>query len=461
MTSATNATSRLGKFVARCRKEVFPPVVADKAAACLLDAIGLGILAHDERTSSAMRALLVPVRSGKMIARVWADGMPVAVSEAVTANAFAVHAQFHDDCLNVSAAHPGSLIVPVAVSLAEALDRCLDDVLRAIVAGYATLHFLGAGERVAKAMIYRGIRTSPTLGPIGAAAAAAVVLGLDEGRATNAVAMAASITGGLLEPVRAGSDEWRMQNAHAARGGLLAAQLAEKDVEGAPDALEGAKGLLRVMAGMNEPLPEWSVDPKIDAILEAWAKPWATLGDNVAAVAAAKLLHESGVNTARIRRITVRICRLHAEYPGTSFKGPYVRVTQAIASTLFATAAMLVYGHLEYEISLEHRNDARILRLVGLTTVEADDAYTEFDASVELELDDGSKLARTASDSPKVLLYHDRKTSSDLFEARLASGGMPAGTGRDVAGMIYDSMDRSQRISMRLLLDRIVQGCPR
>src|SRR5690606_29081595 len=112
-----------------------------------------------------------------------------------------------------------------------------------------------------------GFRTSPTLGTIGAAATAAAGLGLGPDEATNAVAMSCNITGGILEPVLSGSDEWRVQNAHAARGGLLAAQLAQRGTIGAPNALEGAKGFLRIMVGTTTPPESWSADPIPESIL--------------------------------------------------------------------------------------------------------------------------------------------------------------------------------------------------
>lgn len=454
-TDPSNATERLGAFVARCVEEPLAPELLEKAAVCLLDALGLAVMARDERTFAAMRSLLAPVAQGPMTARLWADGGRAVLSEAVAANALSVHALFHDDCENSSWSHPGSLVVPVAATLAEATGASLHRTLRAIVAGYAAVHWLGAEERVALALISRGVRTSPTFGTIGAAAAAAVVLDLDRVSATNAVAIASTTTGGVLEPVRAGSDEWRVQNAHAARGGLLAAQLAERGVVGAPDALEGPKGLLRSLAGLTETPPAWRADPLPASVLEVWSKPWATLGDNVAVVAAAKLLFDTGLDSARIRSITVRMHRHYAEYPGTSFPGPYERVVQAIASTRFSTAAMLVHGRLDYRISVEHRKDPAILRLVELTRIEPDDSCTQFDAIVEATLDDGSTLRREASQSPRTLIFHDRPTATALIAQRLTEGGRPKGAGHHVASAVFAAIDPAARAELGAVLDRV------
>jgi len=197
----------LGDYIASFATIRLDPDIREKALICLLDTLGLSLSAATEPTTQAALALSYPLKSGGATA--WASGARLAASEAAFANGVAAHAHFQDDTDHDSWTHPGSLISPVAVSLGEALDAPLGTVLKALTAGYATLKWLGAGEAVARGLIGRGIRTSPTFGTIGAAAAGAVLLGLDAAKAANAIGIAACTTGGTLEPVRCGSDEWR------------------------------------------------------------------------------------------------------------------------------------------------------------------------------------------------------------------------------------------------------------
>jgi 2-methylcitrate dehydratase PrpD len=453
MEETIGATARLGRFVADTATRTLPPEVAAKAAFCLLDALGLALLAGTEKTVVAINALLTPLPDGA--ARVWGDGRRVALADAVTANAVAVHAQFHDDTDYSSWTHPGSLVVPVAVALAESADAPLSEVLRAIAVGYDAIEWLGARDEVARGLIERGIRTSPTLGTVAAAASAAAVLRLDRAQAANAIGIASSITGGALEAVRSGSDEWRIQNAHAARGGLLAAQLAQQGIAGAAQGLEGPKGLLRALAGLDAVPAVWHETPRIDAILGVSAKPWATLGDNMSAVIAAKLLRERPQPAARIAKITIRIWRHFTEYPGTSYRGPFERVTQALASMAFATAAMLVCGELEYDISAERRNDRRILDLIPLISIEPDDLGTPYDATVTVEFEDGTVMTNSADEGNASQLFHDRATATALFENRLTRSGYPAGTGASAAAAAIDAATGGSMPSMRQWLDRL------
>src|SRR5919201_2819162 len=105
MTDPSNATERLGAFVARSVQDALAPALAEKAAICLLDALGLAVMAREERPFRALRSAISPVGTGPLTARLWPDGARAALSEAVTANALAVHAQFHDDCENSSWSH--------------------------------------------------------------------------------------------------------------------------------------------------------------------------------------------------------------------------------------------------------------------------------------------------------------------------------------------------------------------
>lgn len=443
----------LGRFIAGQARTELPPRVTVKTACCLLDSLGLAVLAREQSTAAAMRALAAPAAAGRAAARIWPDDETVALSDAVAANAVAVHAFFQDDNDGPSWSHPASLVTPVAVSLGESVDAPLADVLRAMAVGYGAMAWLGAKERVARALIHRGIRTSPALGTVGAAAAAAAILQLDDERAAHAVGIAASITGGVLEPVRCGSDEWRVQNGHAARGGLLAAQLAARGAQGARAGLEGPMGLMRSLAGLDE-VPEWGVEPTVDTVLDVWAKPWATLGDNLPAVAAAKALRDAGAQASQVVGIRLRVWRHYAQYPGTAFPGPFETVAQAIASTAFGVSAMLAHGVLDYGVSLERRTDGEIVRLAKLVAIEPHDDDAN-DATAELRFADGSTMTRCARDVVPSLFHHDEPVATALLEARLIAGGWPPGAGAQAAALVFAAAHGRSVAGIGELLDLV------
>ncbi len=90
-------------------------------------------------------------------------------------------------------------------------------------------------------------------------------------------------TGGTLEPVRCGSDEWRVQNGRAAQGGLVRRELAARGVAGgARCAGKDRRGCWRSLAGLDRTPEQWQRGPRCrDDDAEIMAKPFATLGDNM------------------------------------------------------------------------------------------------------------------------------------------------------------------------------------
>jgi hypothetical protein len=128
---------------------------------------------------------------------------------------------------------------------------------------------------------------------------------------------------------------------------------------------------------------------------------------------------------------------------------------QALASTTFCVAAMLAYGELEYEIPEQHRQDRKILAVVDVTTIEPDDEGTHMDASVEVELADGSRRMRASKEAPATLFFHDRAMATRLFEQRLVRCGFPRGHGEAMATSLFEAVQDGGSLDIRALLDRI------
>jgi hypothetical protein len=113
---------------------------------------------------------------------------------------------------------------------------------------------------------------------------------------------------------------------------------------------------------------------------------------------------------------------------------------------------MLVYGELEYDKPQDHRQDAAILRLASLVEIQPDDDGGPYDADVTVELEDGTRATRSASQAPRSLLFHDRPTSTALIEQRTATAGRPAGTGTRMAQALFAGLDGSGSIGSREFL---------
>jgi 2-methylcitrate dehydratase PrpD len=415
------AAVMLGQFAARHGSSPLETRVAKKAAHCLLDALGLAVAARNEKTVQAASETVTDIPKLSNSSQLWISSRRAVLSEAVFLNALATHAHFQDDMDGPSWTHPASLIVPAAVCAGEQNNVPLEHVLRGIAVGYAALAWIGAREKVARGLIGGGFRTSPTLGTIGAAAAAAAVMQLDESQAAHAVAIASSVTGGILDPVRAGSDEWRIQNGLAARAGFLAAQMASRNVKGALDALDG--GFLRAYTGLRRKPREWSEAPSIDSICDSYVKPWPTVGANLAPCSVAKVLFDEGLSAARISSGRIEIWKPYVDYPGTTFAGPFVSPVQAQSSTSFCVSAMLMYGELNYDTLLRAGELDDVSKLASAFHVQPFRSGGPLSARLRLELSDGKVVTRTADATLDALIRPDEAATLATFVVRLTTAG--------------------------------------
>jgi 2-methylcitrate dehydratase PrpD len=175
---------------------------------------------------------------------------------AALANGTSAHALDFDDMCFVSLAHPSAPLVPAALAAAETSGASGRSVLDAYVTGFEIEARLG---RVMNPRHYeRGWHCTSTLGTIGAAAAAARLLGLDVAEAAHALAIAASEASGLKENF--GSMVKPLHAGLAARNGVLSALLAKAGLTASGQALDGPQGFLRAFDSAGADLAEAIAD---------------------------------------------------------------------------------------------------------------------------------------------------------------------------------------------------------
>ena len=155
-----------------------------------------------------------------------------------------------DDVDRGSVLHPGAVVIPAALAVAEIRSKSGRDFLSAIVAGYEVA--IRIGEAVGKKHYYFFHNTS-TCGVFGAAAAASWLLDLDEERIVWALGNAGTQASGLWEFNAEGAMSKHLHAGRAASNGVLAALLAERGFTGPSRILEGERGFFRATAPDADP----------------------------------------------------------------------------------------------------------------------------------------------------------------------------------------------------------------
>jgi 2-methylcitrate dehydratase PrpD len=108
---------------------------------------------------------------------------------------------------------------------------------------------LGLAGRPGKTALSAGWHPTTLLGHFGAAAVAGKIMKLDEERMTNALGLAYHQAGGAGSGVSDGALAKRMGPGFAAKAGITAALMAERDITGERDPLEGKTGLFHTYMG--------------------------------------------------------------------------------------------------------------------------------------------------------------------------------------------------------------------
>lgn len=161
----------------------------------------------------------------------------------------------YDDTHIRTVIHPTAPVAPAILALAERQKVSGEDFLLALALGIEAACRIG--NAVSPGHYARGWHITATCGVFGAALAVGKVLGLDAPKMRNALGAASAQSSGLVETL--GFMAKSVGVGGAARGGLLAALLAERGLDGPARPLEGPRGFLRV-TGDNPDLKEVTGD---------------------------------------------------------------------------------------------------------------------------------------------------------------------------------------------------------
>lgn len=176
-----------------------------------------------------------------------------------------------DDLHRGSVTHPGCIVVPVVLALAEQRGASDREVLDAMIKGFEAVCRVGMSVGPAHYKIWHN---TATCGPFGSAMAAACLLGLSEEQTVDALGNAGTQSSGLWQFLESGAMSKHLHAGRGSESGLLAAELAAFDVTGAADILEGKQGFY---AGMcKDPDPSQLTIPATSSwqVHNASIKPW-------------------------------------------------------------------------------------------------------------------------------------------------------------------------------------------
>lgn len=243
-------TAQLAGFAATLQWRDVPREVRELMPVLLIDVFRAGALGYDKPWTRSVRELCTSGVSGGQ-SSVWFSEAKLDPARAAFANGVASGSLDWDDAHVAAILHPGIVVWPAALAVAQSVGASGEALLAAAVAGYEVA--IRVGMSVQPELSLRGFQGTPTCGVFGAAAAAARLLGLDATRTRDALGIASTFACGLAQFFVSGSDIKRIHAGKAAANGVEAALLAAAGLTGPHDAIEGVQGFANGYSSRFDP----------------------------------------------------------------------------------------------------------------------------------------------------------------------------------------------------------------
>jgi 2-methylcitrate dehydratase PrpD len=232
----------LAAKIAALKPGALPATTTHKCEDLLIDVVGLCATARNEDyIASALRGCDD-------------DGPCTAIGHARTLNAAgaafvngtAAHGEDFDDTFEGGPVHAGAVIVPAVLAACERHNPDGRMALIGIAVGTEVLCRLSLV--VPKAVHKAGFHPTAIFGAMGAAAGVGVALGLNAAQIVDALGIAGSMAGGIIEYLAEGTWTKRLHAGWAAQSGIRAALLARAGFIGPRTVFEGTHGLFQGFA---------------------------------------------------------------------------------------------------------------------------------------------------------------------------------------------------------------------
>ncbi len=291
-------------------------------------------------------------------------GTRLAPIDAAFANAVIMRSVRQEDSILPSFIHPGPIVIPPALALAEERRLPGREVIAAVVAAYDVLGAL-AGSQWTWEQCAR--TPSHVYGAFGAAAVSARLLGLDADQTRRALAYAgnygAMITHGFENH----------QYGILARNGMTAAEFGRARAPYREDALEGPHGFFEAQVGGVRP----GLEEDLEGIGRRWEimtavlKPYPCTAINVVPLTLLEeLLRRAGITADGIEQLTVRRSRDSFRVPGINDPDPHATEFGRISSLRFNLAVVLLTGSVTPESHRDPHLAREAARLAGIIRLE-------------------------------------------------------------------------------------------
>ncbi len=394
------------ELVRRChdlRWQDLPSEVVDRVKYLTLDFLGVAARGSLSDSSVPMQAFVKEWGDDPDGACVIGSSWRAAPQYAALANGCAAHSLELDDVVNEASLHPAVAIFPAAFSASHISEGSPEEFFQGIVLGYEVMVKLGKALDPS-AHYAQGFHPTGTCGTMGAAMAAAKILGLSEGEMLNALGIAGSQSAGSMEFLNDGTWTKRMHPGWAAHSGILAALLARKGYTGPSSIIEGKAGFLHAYSPKSD----------VSKVLSGWGNPYEVMRTSIKPHSCCryiqapidgilKIIKDFDVKPDQVEKITLGILR--TAFPiivePRELKYAPRSVVDAQFSMPFGAAVAILYGKATLDEYVQRKvESAKVKALMDRVECIEDPALDKvfpkkWPATVEIRTKDGNVYKKT------------------------------------------------------------------
>ena len=220
-----------------------PKEVREKSRDLLMDVAGLCVAA---RNSDYVLALKKSFDAGGPCTAL-GHAESFRPEDAALLNGTAAHGEDFDDTFEGGPVHSGAVVVPAVLAACERFGRDSRSALLGIAAGVEAMCRLSlvAPKRIHKA----GFHPTAVLGAMAASVSVSKALASNTKQTVDALGIAGSMAGGIIEYLAEGAWTKRLHAGWAAHCGLHAARIAREGFTGPRTVLEGTHGFFFAFSG--------------------------------------------------------------------------------------------------------------------------------------------------------------------------------------------------------------------
>lgn len=247
-------SEQISYFALNLQYDDIPNTVIEAAKKHILDTIGVALLSVKTSPTSPIIRKVVCEAGSAAECTLWGSADKVCLADAVLCNSTVIHGLDFDDTHTGAITHPSTSVLSTAFAVGEKLNKSGAEILTAAIAGYETIVRMGLAAD--GGFHDAGFHPSGILAPFACVLTAGKLMGCDMNILVNALGIAGSQAGTIMEFLHDGSWVKMVHPGWGALCAIYAVKMAAAGLTGPKTVFEGKYGVFPVHLGSVKSLPQ-------------------------------------------------------------------------------------------------------------------------------------------------------------------------------------------------------------